>query len=74
MKGYLVALSSSVGIGLFMRKALAPIAKGSTGNKALFMNFIVGVSGSASANFFNTLAMRYTEIDKGITVYGDKDH
>jgi len=63
LRGYGVALSSSIGVGLFMRKLLSPLAKGSTGNKALLLNSLVAVSGSASANFFNTLAMRYAEIE-----------
>lgn len=55
-----------------MRHLLSPLARGATGNKILVINSVVAIAGSGTANFFNTMAMRYTEIDKGISVYKDE--
>ena len=71
MNGYLAAVTSSVSVSLILRKLSAPYAKGLTGKKLLAMNFVVGASGSMTANFFNCLCMRYPEIDRGLTVYSD---
>jgi hypothetical protein len=56
-----------------MRKLTANMTKTATGKKLLLLNLLVGASASGSANFCNTLCMRYTEIAKGITVYTDDD-
>ena len=72
LKGYGVALTSSITIAVGMRKILEPFARGGSASKQILFNGIVAVSGSAAANFFNTMAMRYTEIDKGITMYKDE--
>lgn len=67
--GYSAALVSSLGIGLGMRKLTANMMKGATGNKFLAINFLVNASAAGGANFFNTLCMRYPEMDRGIKIY-----
>jgi len=64
---------SSIGLGLTLRKMTSGLTKGATGNKLLLLNFFVAAAASGSANFFNGLCMRYTEINKGISVYSDPD-
>ena len=44
-----------------------------TGKKLLLINFGVSAAASMSANFCNSLCMRYPEIKKGIEVYSDVD-
>jgi hypothetical protein len=73
LKGYAAALTSSVTISMMLRILFRPLTKGASGNKLLVLNFIVSWGGSGSANFCNTLSMRYTEIKKGIAVYEDPD-
>jgi hypothetical protein len=73
MNGYIAALASSVGVGLGLRKATMGMMKGVSGSKLLFINFVVSCSASMTANFFNSMCMRYPEIDRGITVYSDKE-
>ena len=64
-------MTSSMVVSLGVRKLSAPMTKGATGKKLLFLNFLVGASGSMAANFINCLCMRYPEIDRGLTVYSD---
>lgn len=73
LEGYTAAMTSSITISLGVRKLSAPWTKGATGKKLLFLNFLVGASGSMTANFFNCLCMRYPEIDRGLTVYSDNN-
>ena len=72
LQGYGAAISSSIFVGLSLRKLTANMTKGATGKKLLLLNLLVGASASGSANFCNTLCMRYTEIAKGITVFSDE--
>lgn len=72
MKGYLVALSASVSIGLGLRKLLAPITASASGKKLLLLNSLVGSVASGTANFCNTISMRYKEIGQGIDIYKDE--
>jgi hypothetical protein len=72
MKGYSIALSTSVTIGLMMRKLLGPMTKNAVGNRLLLLNTIVGATASGSASFCNSISMRYKEIDQGISIYKDE--
>jgi len=72
MQGYLTAVSAAMGIGLLMRKMTANMIKGMSGNKLLLVNFFVSAAASMSANYCNSLCMRYPEIKKGIEVYSDE--
>ena len=71
--GYLVASAASVGVGVSLRKLTSGMTKSATGNKLLILNFLVAASASGSANYCNTMIMRYQETKKGITVYKDQD-
>ena len=44
-----------------------------TGGKLILMNALVSAVASGSANFMNTYAMRYKEVETGISVYADDD-
>ena len=72
MKGYGAAVSSSIFIATLLRKITAGATKSARGSKLVLLNFLVGASASAAANFCNTFCMRYTEIDKGILVFQDE--
>ena len=71
--GYLAASAASVGVGVSLRKLTSGMTKSASGNKLLVLNFLVAASASGSANFCNTMIMRYPETKKGITVYRDKE-
>ena len=73
LMGYGAASFSSIGMGLGLRKLTSGLTKGASGKKLFFLNFIVGAGASGTANFFNTMCMRYVEISKGITVYKDAE-
>ena len=68
----MAAIASSLSIAVVMRKATAGITKGATGFKLIFLNSLVATCSSGSANFFNSLTMRYAEIEKGIAIYTDE--
>jgi len=62
LKGYAAASTASIGMGLGMRYLTSGFVKGASGKKLFFLNFVVAASASGTANFFNTLCMRYVEI------------
>lgn len=70
MKGiafaYCAAVGSSVGIGLAMKKLLAPLSKKVSGPGNLFVNFLISLSAVGSAGFINLLVMRSKEMKEGI--------
>ena len=72
MKGYCTAVTSAVTIALLMRKMTAGMIVGMKGKRLLLVNFAVSVAASMSANFCNSLCMRYPEIKNGIEVYADE--
>ena len=71
--GFGAAITSSIVVGLSLRKMTAGMTATATGKKLLLLNVLVGASASGSANFCNTMCMRYTEIKSGITVYSDDE-
>lgn len=54
---YLAAVTTSVGVGLGMRKVLNPFASHFTGPKQLFFNFLISFAAVGTANFANCLMM-----------------
>ncbi len=56
-----------------MRKLTAGMIVGISGKKLLLINFAVSAAASMSANFCNSLCMRYPEIEKGIEVFSDEE-
>ena len=70
--GYTAAVASSMMIATAMRKATSGLTKGATREKIVFLNYLVGGSAAACANFSNAWCMRYAEMQKGIEVYKDE--
>ena len=66
-------MSASIGMGLGLRKLTSGMTKKATGNKLLLLNLMVSATAVGTASFMNSVSMRYTEIKRGITVYGNKD-
>jgi len=50
-------VTTSVGVGLGMRKLLNPFAVHFTGPKQLFFNFLISFAAVGTANFANCLMM-----------------
>ena len=71
-KGLLVAygaaVSSSICIGLGVKKLLTPLARNLKGPSRFLINFAITLSAVGSAGFLNLLIMRSEEIKKGITL------
>ena len=68
LTAYGAAVSSSVGIGLGMRKILAPISQKAKGPSKLFINFLISLTAVGSAGFINLLIMRSKEMKEGISL------
>lgn len=63
---YSAAVTTSVGIGLGMKKLLSPIAANMKGPGKLFINFFISLAAVGSAGSLNLLIMRSKEIQDGI--------
>ena len=74
IKSYVAACSSSILIGLVIRKALAGRTAGITGAKAYVYNAFSSFFACASAGFLNAWFMRQTEMEKGINVLDPETH
>lgn len=68
MTAYVAAITSSIGIGLGMRKLLSPISRNLKGPSQLFVNFFISLTAVGSAGFLNLLIMRGEEMKNGITL------
>lgn len=64
-------MTTSVGVGLGMRKLLNPFATHFTGPKQLFFNFLISFAAVGTANFANCLMMWSKEMQEGIML---RDH
>ena len=72
-QGYLAAVSSSITVGVILRKLTAGLTQGATGKKLLLLNTLVGCTAGGCASFCNTACMRRAEVNKGIKVYQDEN-
>lgn len=72
MKGYFIAVSSSVLVALTLRKAFSGLTASLSGSKLILINSAISAIASASANYLNTYSMRYSETKKGIEVFSDE--
>jgi hypothetical protein len=72
MKGYLIAVGSSVSVALLLRRMFSGLTASVSGSKLILVNSVVSAVASASANFMNTYSMRLSETKKGIEVYSDE--
>ena len=66
LMAYSAAVTTSLSVGLGMRRILNPIAKSMKGPSKLFINFLISLSAVGSAGFLNLLIMRSKEIKEGI--------
>jgi hypothetical protein len=71
-KGYAAALGSSIAVSVGLRKGFSGVTSRLTGGRLVLMNSFVAFVASACAGFCNLVAMRQSEMIKGIKVF-DKD-
>jgi sideroflexin-5 len=72
LTAYGAAVTTSIWVGLGVRKLLSPFAKNLKGPSQLFTNFLVTLSAVGSAGFLNLIIMRSEEIKKGIILTDDE--
>ena len=63
---YSAAVTSSICVGLGMKKLLTPLSNKVKGPGKLFVNFLISLSAVGSAGFLNLLVMRSKEMKDGI--------
>jgi len=68
MFGYTIAVGSSIGVSLGMRKACFNMTKNMQGGSLVLANCIISYIAVATAGFLNSYCMRRSEMFKGITV------
>ena len=56
-------------MGLGVKRIMQPFSKHFSGNKKLFMNFIISYIAIASAGFINCMLMRSKEMKEGISLF-----
>ena len=66
--GYSAAVTSSISISLFLRKASANFTKNFKGGKMVLANAILNYFAVASAGFLNSYCMRMGEMSRGIKI------
>lgn len=66
-------MTTSISVGLIIRRIAASKIKGLKGSKLILMNSITSLIAASSASFFNAYMMRTTELEKGIDFYGTVD-
>jgi hypothetical protein len=71
LKSYVVAVGSSIGVALSIRKALSGYTKHLTGSKLILANSLSSFAACATAGYLNAFFMRRTEFEKGVDV---RDH
>lgn len=72
-KGYTLACSSSILVGLAIRKLLESRTRSMTGSKLIVFNSISAFFANSTAGFANAYCMRSTELEKGIDVVDPSD-
>jgi hypothetical protein len=65
---YASAVTIAIALSLGIRKAVAPLTRGSTGATMVFGNTVSTYVACACAGFSNAYLMRQTEINNGINV------
>lgn len=63
---YTAAVSTSIGVGLGVRKLLTPYSNHFKGPRQLFFNFLISFAAVGTASFANCLLMRSKEMKEGI--------
>lgn len=68
LKSYSVAVASSIGVALGVRKLLSGYTKNATGARLVFLNTISSFFACSTAGYLNAFFMRRTELEKGIDI------
>jgi hypothetical protein len=68
MFGYTMAVSSSIGIGIGLKKLCFNFTKSMKGGNLILANCLISYVAVATAGFLNSLCMRMGELDKGIKI------
>jgi len=68
MKSYAVAVGSSIGVALGIRKMLSGYSRNARGAKLIVLNSISSFWACGIAGYLNAFFMRRTELEKGIDV------
>lgn len=68
IKSYTVAVGSSIGVALAIRKVLSRYSNNATGSKLIFLNTFSSFWACAIAGYLNAFFMRRTELEKGIEI------
>ena len=74
IKSYILASTSSIGIGMILNKAFQPVTNRLSGTKKLFVSTFCGFSAVFFASAANLFFMRGKEIKEGITVFDEEKH
>lgn len=68
MIGYTAAVTSSIAIGVGLKKLCFNFTKSMKGGNLILANCMISYVAVATAGFLNSLCMRMGELDKGITI------
>eukprot|EP00347_Sterkiella_histriomuscorum_P004533 403360099 len=68
LKSYSVAVGSSIGVALGIRKMLSGYSKNAVGARLIVLNSISSFFACSTAGYLNAFFMRRTELEKGIDI------
>jgi sideroflexin-5 len=72
LKSYAVAVTSSIGVALAIRKALSGWTHGLHGSKLIVANSVSSFFACSTAGYLNAHFMRKTELEKGIDILDEE--
>ena len=68
LKSYSVAVGSSIGVALGVRKMLSGYSKNAVGARLIVLNSVSSFFACSTAGYLNAFFMRRTELEKGIDI------
>ena len=68
---YVSSVCASIGVGLGVKKLLAPMEHKFRGSRAFFFTFLIAFLANSSANATNLLCVRRKELTEGIPVQSE---
>ncbi len=68
MFGYTAAVTSSIGIGIGLKKLCFSMTRSMKGGNLILANCLISYVAVATAGFLNSLCMRMGELEKGISI------
>lgn len=71
--GYSMAVTSSIGVSLGLRKLSYNMTKNMKGGTMILANSIINYIAVATAGFLNSFCMRMGEMEKGIKIYDEHE-